>query len=217
MFNNLSTATYTYNLFKQKEGSDHIASLNCLGGIIRYVKWRCPEAILELGIGIGTIPFALQEAVRRNELENNFKYYGTEADQFCIEAFRKNVPGYQHFINHFFKLADVPTGQMFDFIIVDGRDSNFDKIINFLNRRGIIIVEGGRSSQTSFIDNAKNKRKFLKYSNIAFSIKAFGGYTIYLFEPSILDYFWFMHGKISTFIKWKCIALIRPLLVKFKI
>jgi len=197
------SAIYTYSIFKKKDGSEHIASLNCLSGIIKYVNNRKSENILELGIGIGTIPFALKEAKRMKEIKHDFVYYGTEANQFCIDEFKKNIPGYEDFINHFPSLSNIPEDIMFDFIIVDGRDGSFDEILQRLKFGGVIIVEGGRRKQLSEIDRCAGKRKYLKSSEIALTTGHLGGYSVFFFDPSFLDYLLYMKNRIRTFVVYR--------------
>src|SRR3989344_1382621 len=104
----MNTAAYTFDLFSKKEGSKHIIQYYALNRVIKYINYKKPKRVLEIGIGIGTIPFALQEARARGEIKHDFEYYGTEAYPFCVDAFRANVPGYKSFIRHYPALADVP-------------------------------------------------------------------------------------------------------------
>ena len=204
-------AQSTYDLFKTKEGSKHIATANCLRAIINYVRLKKSRNILELGIGIGTIAFSLKLAKEKKEIRHDFKYYGTEADQFCIDAFKTNIPGYERFVNHFTDLSKIPAGSKFDFIIIDGRDKSLDKIIELLAPGGVIFVEGGRNSQLDVIKKAAEEhgRKYLEWNGIRFSLGHLGGYTVRFFDPTISDYIMYFKGKTATFIKWRLIKLIK--------
>lgn len=203
------SALDTYNLFKAKPGSQHIAKAHCLAGIIKYVRMRRAKNILELGIGIGTIPFALKLAKESGEIPHEFNYCGTEKTQSCVDAFRKNIPGYEDFINHFTEFAEIPRACLFDFIIVDGKDGNLRQILNLLAHRGTIIVEGGRNPQLKSIqETAKaDGRKCLRSSEIVFSAGHFGGYSVHFFDPNFFDYLTHFRNRIVTFVKYRAIML----------
>jgi hypothetical protein len=207
----ISSALHTHSLFSAKEGSEHIASFNALRGVIHHVRRRKLKKILELGIGIGTIPYALREARLRHEITHNFDYYGTEADLFCIQAFKDNVPDYTDFVNHIQTLEDVSASgqEPFDFVIVDGRESGLEKLLDMLAKRGVIFVEGGRSTQIGIIESvaASAHRQFVKYSSVALSRRGVGGYSVLLFEPSVIDRAMASLYRIATPVKYRLALL----------
>lgn len=206
----MDAASQTYEVFKKKEGSKNIASENCLRGIIRWVRKKRPQNILEIGTGIGTIPFSLKLAKERGEITHEFAYFGVEPNEYCIGAFKKNIPGWKGFVSHIPTISSLMPGQKFDFIIVDGRDKEFNEVLNLLEFNGTILVEGGRNSQQDVINElaGAQNRKFLRSNGIAFTFGHLGGYTVYFFDPTLADYLRHLKNKTATFFKWRLIRLI---------
>ena len=204
-------ATYTYSLFSRKEGGEHITKANCLKGIIHYIHACKIKNILEIVIGIGTIPFALIEAVKRGEITHDFKYSGTEANTFCLWAIKKNMPKHNTFITLFDSLFTVPEEKEYDLIIVDGSDASFSKAVLLLSKRGMILVEGGRRTQLEIIQKSAKGRKYLKSSDIALTMGHLGGYSVFFFDPTIFDYATHIKNKVTAFVIYRLILIRRKI------
>lgn len=203
----MNTAKYTFNLFKKKNGSNNIIQYFALNRILKYIKYKKSKRILEIGIGIGTIPFAIQEAKARGVFRHDFEYFGTEDDLFCIEAFKANIPGGGQFINHYLTLADVPVDKKYDFIIVDGKDALTGKIPQMLERGGVVIIEGGRSVQRNMVQ--ESDRNYIKFSEVGFSFGRLGGLTVFFFEPTIIDRLILYKARILTAIKYRAVIFLK--------
>jgi len=187
-----------------------MAKENPIKGVIFYVRKRNIKRIIEFGIGIGTMPFALIEARRRGEIGYHFTYSGIEDNSFCIDAFKKNVPGHGNFIRHFHSFSEVvSSGEMYDLVIVDGKDKSFEKVLGVLSKGGMILVEGGRRPQLEQIRNQAEGRKYLQSGFTAFNTYKSGRYTVFFFEPPFVDYVCHIINKVSTFIVYRIIQLFK--------
>lgn len=203
----MNTAKYTYNLFSKKEGSKNIIQQYALNRVLKYINYKKSKRILELGIGIGTIPFALREAKMRGEIKHNFEYFGTEALPFCIDLFKTNIPEYAKFVNHYLTLADVPRNQKYDFIIVDGSDPSTREVPKMLAKGGVVIIEGGRSVQRNLVQ--ESDRNYIKFGEVGFSLGRLGGLTVFFFEPTFMDKLIFYKSKITSAIKYRGAVLLK--------
>ena len=127
--------------FSKFEGNQHIANEYALKCILQIIKDFKVKSVLEVGIGIGCIADSILE------YSNTIDYTATEANEFCLNAIKVNV-------NHIEKvflydnLSEIPENNKFDFIIIDGSDSNLNRIKKMCKPNTIIFIEGGRALQT---------------------------------------------------------------------
>jgi 16S rRNA G1207 methylase RsmC len=200
----------TFLLFSVKEGNQHIAKEFALKGIEKIAKNKNVKYVFEFGIGIGTIPYLL------SNLNKEIIYYGTEANEFCIKQFKKNL----EFISAKFKfnpikfISDYSENFDFDFIIIDGSFNDVDFLKRIVNPNTIILVEGDREPQRKFIKEIfpkalesrvislkRNEKHSPFYSSSKSNFE--GGYSLFRLNSSFgSKYNWFFE-KVSTFLKYK--------------
>ncbi len=204
-------AEETYKIFSEQEGNEHIASEGALRYILKYLRRRSARNMLEIGTGIGTVCFAVLRGVEAGYLDRDLAYYGTEADPFCNRKIRENI-GIDPRVHMFESFHAAPATLRFDVAVVDGQDSALALLPERMNRRGIIFVEGGRGSQINQLKNLFNtgtKRNFVIFSEIAFIKRPYGpfvnrpygGGTVIILNPTVVDYLYFFMRKTAT--KWK--------------
>jgi len=175
---------HEYNEF-EKLNDGYIASFFFLRKFANLIKMNRPKRIL----GMGTIPYSV------SGLRHTFEYVGTEMLDFCKDRLKINAP----FVRLYKDVSEV-SGK-FDLIVVDGRDKDTNKLPSMLNRNGIILVEADRREQVETIKRSAT-RKYVVYRKRPFSLHKSPGYTIFRFDPGILDYIDFIAGwtwyKIKT-------------------
>jgi spore coat polysaccharide biosynthesis predicted glycosyltransferase SpsG len=200
----------TFQVFSQKEGSQHIAQEFALQKIEKLGKKKNVKAVFEFGIGIGTVPFLL------SHLDKEIIYYGTEDNDFCIKAFRENLQsmGKDFKFNHINNFEDYSGIIKFDFIIIDGSFNNVDFLKKIIKSDTIILVEGDRKKQREFLNNLFPKalvsqsislKKNSKFSPFYSEINNtyVGGYTVYRLNPTFANKIvWFIE-KVITFLKFR--------------
>ncbi|MDP3735439.1 MAG: hypothetical protein Q8R39_03360 [bacterium] len=113
-----------YEEYQKTNGDYAIASLFFLNELKNIVRSEKPRRILEVGVGVGTIPYGIRE------FQNTFEYVGTENFEPCIERLRENAPFVIH--ERFIK----ETKGAFDLIIVDGQDADTHGLPQRLRRGG---------------------------------------------------------------------------------
>jgi hypothetical protein len=176
-----------YNNF-EKLNDGYIASFFFLQELTKLITERHPKRILEVGVGMGTIPYSVRE------FKDTFEYVGTEMLVFCIDRLKINAP----FVHLFKDVSEI--GGKFDLIIVDGRDKDTNKLPSMLNEKGLLLVENDRRGQVEIIQNSTNRR-YVNYRKRPFSLHKAAGYTVFIFEPGLLDYVRFVIGWASYKIK----------------
>jgi 16S rRNA G1207 methylase RsmC len=97
---------------------------------------------LEVGIGIGCIADAILES------GPNLQYTATEANEFCINAIKKNVDQIER-VKLYNYLNQIPENTYFDFIIIDGSDDSLAEIKRMCKAKTVIFIEGGRALQVA--------------------------------------------------------------------
>ena len=112
------TGIDTYKYFSTLEGNQNIASEFALKLITKFVKSYRPKNILELGLGIGSISYAILH--HSNSTNQKINYVGTEANEFCLEVLPKYLKEYYSEVTIFKTLDNVLNPEKFDFIIIDG-------------------------------------------------------------------------------------------------
>lgn len=205
------TAKEVFKVFAHKEGNEYIATEPALIGIGNLVKKNACKNILEVGIGIGTIPYFISQLLMHNSLPASaITYYGTEDHAYCIDQFKINMAGASpklHF-NHILNLDEIPAGIKFDFIVIDGGDLALQSIKNHVHNRTVILVEGDRKTQRTvlmqlfggsisaygFVSN-----KVAPDYNPKGKGKKEGGYTVFLLNPTRYEkIFCYCQNKITA-------------------
>lgn len=199
-----------FKKFGQKEGCQHIATRFALKGIEEIIKKQNINTVFEFGIGIGTIPYLL------GSLRKKILYYGTEDNEFCLNAIKENLPFNElniefNLLNNYYEFKE---NFKFDLIIIDGKFEDIEFLKRIAHNKTIIFIEGDRASQQEIIQAAfpfalKNRivciRKhqkdspFYKEENNNFE----GGYTIFQLNTNFISKINWFKTKLETSIKYR--------------
>jgi len=202
-------AIQNYKRFCAIEGSEYIASEFALAMILKLIKKYKVRSILEVGLGIGSISDTALEFAKQHHYP--LQYAGTEANDFCLDALRKNVRDYNKIELHS-SISSI-SDRKFDLIIVDGSDSDFEKITSFCKRDTIVFIEGDRGMQTkSILEHFPTARhvnlvtldKNRTYAHGTSTPESYmgGGQLIFINPEAGRKLFWFKE-KVATYIKRK--------------
>jgi precorrin-6B methylase 2 len=135
----LFLSRFVYDEFRQRPGSDRIASAFSLCQLSRLIRLRKPKTVLEIGAGIGTIS---QLILLHSEAVENL--YSIEHHPFCCASLRENLtPQRGQKWNLLNSQADLPKGIAFDLIIFDGNQYD-DSTLNVLTAETAVFVDGMR-------------------------------------------------------------------------
>ena len=186
----------------EKLNDGYIASFFFLQELTNLIQAKRPRRILEVGVGMGTIPYSVRQ------FKDTFEYVGTEMLGLCIDRLKINAP----FVHLFKDVSEV--GGKFDLIIVDGRDKDTNKLPSMLNKKGLILVENDRRGQVEIIQNSTS-RKYVNYRKRPFSLHKAAGYTVFIFEPGLRDHVSFVIGWTAYKIKTHTAFWINRLLSRF--
>ncbi|MEY3499224.1 MAG: hypothetical protein RL308_893 [Bacteroidota bacterium] len=148
-----------YKYFSKAEGNQHIANLFAIEKILDIVEFNKPKRILEVGLGIGSISYSIIDYLKEKKL--SFEYYGTEANEFCLNELPKNLQNNYSSIKLFSNIEEIKTEEKFDLIIVDGSDISIEKIYNLITNNGTIFIEGDRKNQLTILLKLFPKFKFV--------------------------------------------------------
>lgn len=206
---NIDLATQNYKRFCAYEGSDFIASEFALETILKIISVFKVNSVLELGLGIGSIS---DTVLKFSKKENKkISYVGTEKNEFCLNAIKKNIIDYDH-IELYADLKQIKKKQ-FDLIIIDGYDDTLKEIVAFCKKNTIIFIEGDRKGQTESIMQifpgckhvnviTLDKNRAYAHGGISTSHFVGGGQLIFVNPTIKMKLFWFRQ-KTATFIKNK--------------
>jgi len=208
-----NTAVETYKYFSGLEGNQHIASEFALEKIIEIIINYKIKNVLELGLGIGSISYSVQEFLKKNN--QNINYIGTETNAFCLGVLPKYLKEHYDKIKIFDSLNEVPLAEKFELIIVDGKDENLLKIEKIILNRGIIIIEGDRTPQLEFIrdvfPNSKYVRLISNYKSPEYgpfsSNDWCGGIQLVFVNPSIIQNLNYLYYKGITAYRYRVRAI----------
>jgi spore coat polysaccharide biosynthesis predicted glycosyltransferase SpsG len=166
------------------------------------------KTILELGLGIGSISDSVLKYAKK-EIKKII-YCGTEKNEFCLKALKKNLVGYNQ-ITLYSELNQIKD-KKFDLIIVDGYDDILIKLVDYCKKKNTIVyVEGDRKGQTDTVKKIFPKSKFVNvitlnknkpYSHgYDITTHYVGGGKLIFINPTLkMKLFWFQQ-KTSTFVK----------------
>lgn len=198
-----------YKRFCEMEGSEYIASEFALETILKIIRIFDVHSILELGLGIGSIS---DTVLKHSKLNNRtVSYFGTEKNEFCLEALKKNVSHYDE-IELFSELNQIKN-KKYDLIIIDGYDDTLKEVVAFCKENTIIFIEGDRKGQTKTIRQIFPKNRYVNvitlnknkpYSHGGGDTSRYvGGGKLIFIRPTLkMKLFWFQQ-KVGTFIKNK--------------
>ena len=196
---------HVFKKFSEKEGNMHIASDFAIEEILRIVKDHNPKNILEVGLGIGSISDAVTAYL--NFLKLEIKYSGTEENAFCLRQLPQNVAAFSH-ITLYSSINDIPVGNFFDLIIVDGSDQSLTEIKRYCNRNTLIFIEGGRDSQVRILKKIFPKAIMSRLMSLRrppsygpFQQRWSGGATLIAIYPTKKQRYYIFKEKVKTFTK----------------
>lgn len=199
--------TGQYQKFSLAEGSEYIVSEYALEKILEIINEFKARNILEIGLGIGTISGSILEFARKNNII--LKCAGTESDIFCLDQMAKNLGANYEKLEIYANISELPTGKLFDLIIVDGKEYLLDKIPDKIASRGIIVVEGDRKEQVKKIRSLFPSHKFASMvsvrKNNVYSKKSQsefkGGLKLIFVNPDYRQYIYWL--KVKLWMKFK--------------
>lgn len=147
-----------YLEFSDFEGSQHIAGEFAILQIMRLAETFNVKSILEIGLGIGTLPSTILSYFKRP-----ISYIGTEANEFCLKSLKTNLdPEIYGSLTVYNSVSCVKrSAEIFDLVIVDGGFDTFQELIPKLHKHAIIAIEGDRKDQEEVIRNYFAKSKFV--------------------------------------------------------
>lgn len=199
-----------FTIFSQKEGCQHIATRFALKGIEEIIISKNVKSVFEFGIGIGTIPYLI------GKLNRDVLYFGTENNDFCLNAIQENLPLQELSIdfNLLNSYEQFNQDVKFDLIIIDGKFDNTAFIKKIVHQNTIIFIEGDRIDQQKFIQSVfpnslKSRRVSLEKNKIGSpfydenKVSYEGGYTIFRLNSNYLNKFQWFKDKIQTYLNYK--------------
>lgn len=192
-----------YKEFCKAEGNQHIASEYAVKKLQGIINSFGVENILEIGLGIGAIAGSLLSAYPHLE------YTGTEDNEFCLNALKKNLGAKYRKLEVFSKLSKVPQGK-YDLVIIDGKDSDLEKTQQLVSKNGIIAIEGDRMPQQEFLGKYFPGHKYVHaISNKKNAVYSpflpdhwQGGLKLIFVNPNFLQKCWWIKEKLSTKFKY---------------
>jgi hypothetical protein len=206
-------AIETYRYFSGLEGNQHIASEFALKKVIEIIKNHEIKNVLELGLGIGSISYSVLEFSKRKVIPIN--YIGTESNAFCLGVLPKYLKEHFKKIQIFESLKEVSRLEKFDLVIVDGKDEKLKKIEKIILNRGLIIIEGDRTSQLELIrdvfPNSKYVRLISNYNSPEYgpfsSSDWCGGIQLVFVNPNFYQKLIFIYYKVTTAFRYRVRAV----------
>lgn len=196
-----------YWKFSHVEGNQHIASEFAIKKLWTVIDELNCHSVLEVGLGVGSIAGTMLNLKRG---DRNFRYYGVESNKFCLDALPLNLQYDYENLKIYDNIASIPNENLFDLVIVDGKDPSLERIKILISKNGILAIEGGRDEQQKelqklfpgqifvhLISSKKNKT----YSPFPFNSWQ-GGLKIIFVKPTFKQKLWWMREKIFTKLKY---------------
>lgn len=170
---NLKTfSTSQYKVFCQAEGSQHIVSEYALYHILKLIKQYSVKSILEVGLGIGTISGSILKYAEKSK--HNLICKGTENNSFCLGQIPQNLGNNYKDLMVYSEIEKIDREAKFELIIIDGAENNLEMVKDLLKTKGIIVIEGDRSTQEKTIKNIFPNAKYVHL----ISLKRNGEYSV---------------------------------------
>ena len=196
-----------YKSFCEADGSQHIASEYAIEKINDLVGEFQVKSILEVGLGIGSISGIILEL---NRNKPDLDYYGTEVNDFCLNALPKNLKEDYNRLKVYPDLNEISAKAKFDLIIIDGKDQNLQVISRLISENGIIAIEGDRMQQQDSLMELFPNHKYVhcisREKNKSFSpfppAHWQGGLKIIFINPNAFQKSWWLWEKVSTKLKY---------------
>ena len=171
-------------------GSEQIASVAAIEGLMRWLQWCRPKSALEVGSGLGTLTAVLRDFCTAS-------LWLVEPDPWCREQLTRHVLWRMSWWSLWNQtVALVPAWSVglapshgFDFVVVDGGDRRGDYYA-YLAPRAVVFFEGRRRPQRAVLEAMwRGRRRFAQAEWKPRDRSK--GYWIYLFEPTLGERVWF--------------------------
>jgi len=194
----------SYKAFSSAEGSQHIASEYAIKKLQELVAKFHIQNVLEVGLGIGCIAGSLLK------LNQHLQYFGTEANEFCLNALPQHLKEEYKRLQIHNELRTVPKDWKFDMVIIDGKDPDLHYVKDVLAKNAIITVEGDRMPQQELLQELFPSHKFV-HSISAEKNKAYspfpenhwqGGIKVIFLNPTSEQKIWWAKEKLFTKLKY---------------
>jgi len=198
-----------YKLFSEKEGNQHIAGLFAIEKLLDLIEFNKPTAILEVGLGIGSISYAILKYAKMKNID--ISYDGTEANGFCLDQLKLNLAEYYSEFNIYSDIDALNKGVKYDFVIIDGSDDSLEKIKDVITEKGVIFIEGCRQSQRQKVQEIFPKHvhnscisdfKNPTYGPFTSDIWSGGGQLIYI-NPTMGQKLHYIKERIKTSFRYR--------------
>jgi hypothetical protein len=146
--------------FRVLPGSDYIASVFTISGLVHAMARSRPQRMLEVGAGIGTLTYAASAVARElyGDQSDQFVLYAIEDHDGCREALVKNLQDFAGRYTLLRNTAELPhNAAPFDLLCIDGRQ--LDQLPP-MNPRAIIYIEGDRREQREMVTGYLAQRSY---------------------------------------------------------
>lgn len=194
-----------YRSFCEKEGNQFIASEYAINRIQELIDDFCVKKVFEIGVGIGSIAASILH------LNRNINYFGTENNDFCLQALLNNLGENYSRLKLFSDLTEISISSEIDLLIIDGKDPNLPKVTRCLSEKGIIVVEGDRVEQLEELQKLFPHSRHVHSISLSknrtespFSCEDWqGGVKVIFVNPNLRQKFWWLKEKMITKLKYQ--------------
>lgn len=202
------SANESFTVFCEKDGNEYIASVFAIEKLLEQIKKSNPKTIIELGVGIGTLPYAVNAFL--GEKAKEVTYYGTEDNEFCRTQIDLNLPQIALTFQLFRSFNEINSNVEADLIIIDGKFDNMALLKKYASRHAVFFIEGDRNAQvlqiTQAFPNAMAVRCISNFRNregtpfqVGFWV---GGCTLVYSNPTLGQRLEWLQNKIQSKIKY---------------
>lgn len=216
----IDCANQIWASFKEKPGSQHIASRVAVAALMKWLKREKPKSVLEIGAGIGTLTYTTIRTLNSVFQRADFTLISTENNEFCLQELDKNLADYKDQFMVVQSVSELPeTPSTFDFIITDGGMYDDDSLFSRLGNRSFIFVEGNREEQSLTLEKVLGERSFVKAdvrnlrARTLDKTKWEKGYRIYKINPNLTEKLLFKFLNLKTSFVYR----VRPFIENIRI
>lgn len=207
-------STSQYKIFCKAEGSQHIVSEFALYHILKLIEKYSIKSVLEVGLGIGTISGSILKYAEN--FNQNLICKGTENNPFCLGQIPKNLGSNYKELEIYSEVEEIDQGAKFELIIIDGAEKNLGMVKKLLKARGIILIEGDRSSQEKMVKIIFPEAKYVHLISLKrngdYSVKYSedyqGGLKVLFVNPDLKQKIHWAFLKLSSAVKVKIRKLV---------
>ena len=139
-----------YLRFKERPGSDHIASEHALAHLSALLRRYEVKSVLEFGAGIGTITYLLLDV-----LPKRVEIVTVEQNEFCLEQLNHNISSEERKRLSIVHEMSSNSDRSFDLVIIDGKRRH---AASFMRPDTLCFAEGSRSRARQAINAALARR-----------------------------------------------------------